>query len=31
VIERATIAAQGRLSPRYQYLQDYVDGKEWKT
>ncbi len=28
VIERATIAAQGRLSPRYQYLQDYVDGKE---
>lgn len=28
VLERATIAQQGRLSPRYQYLQAYVEGKE---
>lgn len=28
VLERATIAQQGQLSPRYQYLQAYVEGKE---
>lgn len=28
ILERATIAQHGQLSPRYQYLQDYVDGKE---
>lgn len=27
VIERATIASNGSLMPRYGYLQDYVDGK----
>lgn len=27
VIERATIAANGKLTERYRYLQDYVDGK----
>ena len=28
VIERATIAKDGKLTPKYAYLQDYVDGKE---
>ncbi len=27
VIERATIAKNGKLTPKYSYLQDYVDGK----
>jgi hypothetical protein len=26
IIERATIAREGRLMPRYTYLQDYADG-----
>jgi hypothetical protein len=26
VIERATIAEKGRLTPHYSYLQDYADG-----
>ncbi len=28
ILERALIASGGRLTPRYAYLQDYVDGKE---
>lgn len=28
VIDRATIAADGKLKPDYSYLQDYVNGKE---
>ncbi len=28
ILERALIAHQGKLMPRYAYLQDYVDGKE---
>lgn len=28
IIKRATIAEKGALTPPYQYLQDYVDGKE---
>lgn len=28
VIERATIAKNGKLMPKFSYLQDYVDGKE---
>jgi hypothetical protein len=28
VIERATILKDGKLTPRYAYLQDYLDGKE---
>lgn len=28
MIERATIAENGRLTPYYQYLQDYVEGRE---
>ncbi|MCG8476645.1 MAG: NAD(P)-dependent oxidoreductase [Cytophagales bacterium] len=28
LIERATIAANGKLTKRYSYLQDFVDGKE---
>ena len=28
ILKRATIAADGRLTPRYAYLQDYVDGKK---
>ena len=27
VLERATIAKEGKLTPKYAYLQDYVDGK----
>lgn len=27
ILENATIAANGKLTPRFQYLQDYVDGK----
>jgi len=27
IIERATIAKNGKLTPKYVYLQDYVDGK----
>jgi alanine dehydrogenase len=27
IIERATITKNGKLTPRYGYLQDYVDGK----
>jgi alanine dehydrogenase len=28
VIERATITKNGKLTPKFAYLQDYVDGKE---
>ena len=28
MIKRATIAWNGKLTPRYKYLQDFVDGKE---
>jgi alanine dehydrogenase len=28
IIERATIAKEGKLTPKFSYLQDYVDGKE---
>jgi alanine dehydrogenase len=28
IIERATIARDGQLTPRYQYLQAYMEGKE---
>lgn len=28
IIERATIARNGKLTPKFSYLQDYVDGKE---
>lgn len=28
IIERATIAENGKLTSKYSYLQDYVDGKE---
>ncbi len=28
ILERAKITEKGRLTPRYAYLQDYVDGKE---
>lgn len=28
VIERATIAKDGKLTPKFSYLQNYVDGKE---
>ncbi len=28
VIERATIVKKGKLTPRFAYLQDFVDGKE---
>ena len=28
IIERATIAKEGKLMPRFEYLQDYVDGIE---
>ncbi|MBI9068988.1 MAG: alanine dehydrogenase [Salinivirgaceae bacterium] len=28
IIERATIAIDGKLTPKYAYLQNYVDGKE---
>ncbi|EMR01400.1 NAD(P)-dependent oxidoreductase [Cesiribacter andamanensis] len=28
ILARATIAADGRLTPDYAYLQDYVDGRE---
>jgi saccharopine dehydrogenase (NAD+, L-lysine forming) len=27
VLERATIAEGGKLTPRYSYLQEYVDGR----
>ncbi len=27
LIRRATIAQHGALTPRFQYLQDYVDGE----
>jgi hypothetical protein len=29
-IERATIAKNGQLTPRFQYLSDYVYGQEEK-
>ena len=28
IIERATIAKDGKLTERYAYLQDYLEGKE---
>jgi alanine dehydrogenase len=28
IIERATIVKNGKLTPKFSYLQDYVDGKE---
>ena len=28
IIERATIAKNGKLTPKYTYLQDYVDGED---
>jgi saccharopine dehydrogenase (NAD+, L-lysine-forming) len=28
IIERATITKDGKLTERYAYLQDYLDGKE---
>lgn len=28
IIERATITKDGKLTPKFSYLQDYVDGKE---
>ena len=28
VLERARMTQNGKLTPRYAYLQDYVDGKE---
>jgi hypothetical protein len=27
IIEKATIAKDGKLTPAYSYLQDYADGK----
>jgi hypothetical protein len=27
ILHRATLAINGMLSPRFSYLQDYVDGK----
>ena len=30
VLERARMTKNGKLTPRYQYLQDFVDGKEIK-
>jgi hypothetical protein len=28
-LERARMTQNGKLTTRYAYLQDYVDGKEW--
>ena len=28
ILERARMTKEGKLTPRYAYLQDYVDGKE---
>jgi hypothetical protein len=28
IIDRATITKNGKLTPKFAYLQDYVDGKE---
>lgn len=31
IIERATIAKEGTLTPRFAYLQDYLEGKNAVT
>ncbi|MGB5317869.1 MAG: alanine dehydrogenase, partial [Eudoraea sp.] len=28
ILERARMTKDGKLTPRFSYLQDYVDGKE---
>ena len=28
ILERALMTKNGKLTPRYSYLQDYIDGKE---